>query len=93
MKAGFLSLLFMLSLLLPFGANAAVSQKDVENAFTQAQTAFKEGRLDDAARDFTVAAEALVSLKQADNARTVYGNVGAIRMKQERWQDAYDTYD
>jgi CHAT domain-containing protein/tetratricopeptide (TPR) repeat protein len=94
MKAGLLSSLLSVSLLLlPLGANAAVSQKEVENVFVQAQTAFKEGRLDDAARDFSTAAEAFVSLKEADKARAVYANVAIIRIKQERWQEAYDTYD
>ncbi|MDR1463199.1 MAG: CHAT domain-containing protein [Azoarcus sp.] len=94
MKTGLLSSLLSLSLLLlPLGANAAVSQKDVEKVFVQAQTAFEENRLDDAARDFSTAAEAFVSLKEADKARAVYANVAIIRIKQERWQEAYDTYD
>jgi CHAT domain-containing protein/tetratricopeptide (TPR) repeat protein len=93
MKVDFLSLLGLLFLSFSIGANAAPSQKDVENAFIQAQTAFKEGRLDDAARDFTAAADALALLKQADKARAVYGNAAVIRMKQERWQDVYETYD
>jgi CHAT domain-containing protein/tetratricopeptide (TPR) repeat protein len=91
MKAKLLFLLLIL-LTLPLHAHAAVSAKDVDKAFTEGQAAYKEGRLDDAAADFTKAADALVSLKQQDKARAVYNNVAIIRMKQERWQDAYDIY-
>lgn len=85
-------LLLLIFLVLPFQAQAAASVKDVEAAFAQGQTAFKEGRLDDAAADFTRAADALAATKQQDKARAVYNNVAVIRMKQERWQDAYDVY-
>ena len=85
-------LLLLVFLILPLQAQAAATMKDVEAAFVQGQTAFKENRLDDAAAGFTKAAEALAALKQADKARGVYNNVAVIRMKQERWQDAYDVY-
>ena len=85
-------LLAVVILCLPINAIAAVSAKDMEKAFASGQTAYKEGRLDDAATSFTSAAEALVALKQQDKARAVYNNVAIVRMKQERWQDAYDVY-
>ena len=85
-------LLAVLLLCLPVNAFAAASAKDMEKAFASGQAAYKEGRLDDAAADFTTAADTLVALKQQDKARAVYNNVAVVRMKQERWQDAYDVY-
>lgn len=85
-------LLVLFVLCLPVQVFAAASAKDMEQAFTQGQAAYKEGRLEDAATEFTKAADMLVALKQTDKARAVYANVGIVRIKQERWQDAFDVY-
>ena len=85
-------LLAIVLLCLPLNAFAAANAEDMKKAFASGQAAYKEGRFDDAATDFTKAADTLVALKQQDQARAVYNNVAIVRMKQERWQDAYDVY-
>ena len=71
---------------------AVPSGKEIEVAFKKGQTAFSEKRLDEAASEFSAAADGLAAMKQADKALAVYGNVAIIRMQQERWQDALDIY-
>ena len=82
----------LLGVLLFAGVTHAATAKDIEASFAKGQAAFKENRLDDAAREFGAAADGLAGMKQTDKARAVYGNVAIIRMKQERWQDALDVY-
>lgn len=92
MNARLSLLVLLLVFLLPAHAFAALSAKDVESAFAEGQSAFKEGRLDDAADAFSRAAQVLAALKQPDKARAVYGNVAVIRMQQERWSEAGAVY-
>lgn len=88
---------FVLSLLALFcvltaGQAQAAAGKSLEEHFSIAQTAFKENRLDEAAENFKIVAEKLAAANQLDKARAMYNNVAVIRIKQEKWQEAYDVY-
>ncbi|MDR2161120.1 MAG: CHAT domain-containing protein [Desulfovibrio sp.] len=85
-------LLFLLCCLIFPPLPVSAAGIDVEAAFKRGQAAYADNRLDDAAQAFLQAAEGLAAMKQMEKARAVYGNVGVIRMKQERWQDALDVY-
>ena len=64
----------------------------LENSFAAAQKAYQENRLDEAAEGFGEVAAMLVKNKQIPQARLVLGNVATIRIRQEKYREALDTY-
>lgn len=74
--------------LLPSSASAG----KLEASFAAAQKAYQENRLDDAARGFGEVAAMLVKNKQVPQARLMLGNVAAIRIRQEKYDEAIAVY-
>ncbi len=64
----------------------------LETYFSEAQKAYKENRLDEAAASFDKVVGLLQKKKQSQQARLVLGNVAGIRIKQEKYQEAIDIY-
>ncbi|WP_298068920.1 CHAT domain-containing protein [uncultured Mailhella sp.] len=65
----------------------------LETTFATAQKAFQEKRFDDAAAGFEKAADLLGRQKQYAQAGLVLGNVAAIRLQQEKFQEAASVYE
>ncbi|MDR1872462.1 MAG: CHAT domain-containing protein [Deltaproteobacteria bacterium] len=85
-------LLALISLFLILHSNPSWSQ-DLDTHLQDGQENFKAGNLDAAANEFTQAVEILKKAKRYDNARTILGNIGVIRIKQERFDDAISVYE
>lgn len=64
----------------------------LEKYFAQAQKAYKENRLEEAASSFDKVADLLQKRKQPQQAGLILGNVAGIRIKQEKYQEAIDIY-
>lgn len=89
------SLLFAVAALLWLSATAvaAPSFKEIETAFANGQQALKEQKFDEAVKEFTIAADGLISIKQPDKARLLLGNIAIIHMQQKQWQEAVLVYE
>lgn len=88
----FLPLFFLMQIclcLVPFPAQAG----KLEDSFAAAQKAYKENRLDEAAGEFGKVAAMLIKDKQVPQARLVLGNIAAIRIKQEKYDEAVAAYE
>ena len=87
----FLHVVFFLLFCLYLFPSAVYAGK-LENSFAAAQKAYQENRLDEAAEGFGEVAAMLVRNKQIPQARLVLGNVATIRIRQEKYREALDTY-
>ena len=84
-------ILIVLALLAIFSADSQA--QDLEQHFLQAQEFYQNGRFDDAVTEFAKVVELLIKDKNYDGAREITGNIGVIRIQQERFDDAISAFE